>query len=118
MDAEFLGGDDAFAQILVAGQQEGGDDGAFTREHAQVPVDEGVDALLTAAADAAQPQLDVRQRGDRQLLGGGDAVHGTVVPIDPQQGQPARLLGPVGDSLDQGGVVDQDVAALGACCQM
>jgi hypothetical protein len=59
--AEFLGGHDAFPQLLVTGEQECGGDHAFAGEHAEVAVDQAVDAFLASADDPTDAQHHVGQ---------------------------------------------------------
>jgi len=85
----------------------------FAGQDAQVAVEQSVDALLAAADDTAGPELDVGQGADGQLLGGGHALHGAVVPVDAQQGQAAGGVGPGDQTSQEFGMVEQDVAAAG-----
>lgn len=113
VDAQFLGGRDALPQIFIPRQKECGHDGSLTGQDAQVAVDQGVDALLTAAAQPAEPKLDVWKGANGLLLDRRYTVDSAVVPIDAQQREIAGGASPLAQPANELGVVDRDIATPG-----
>src|SRR5690606_8602294 len=81
-----------------AGQDRVGERAVAGEGH-QVAVDLGVDALAAAGADAAEPQLEAGQVGQRVVLGGAAALDRGLVPVAAQEGQSGPFSGEVAQEL-------------------
>ncbi len=87
---------DGLAQVVVARDEIHDVDHAVAPVRREVEPDAQVDTLLlTLRGEPAEAQLDPRKHADRLLLGvrHTSAPTAGVVPVDPQQRHPARLLG-------------------------
>src|SRR5690606_35651457 len=113
-DAEVLGVADDLREVLVAADQDRVGERAVAGEGHQVAVDLGVDALAAAGADAAEPQLEAGQFGQRVVLGGAAALDRGLVPVAAQEGQSGPFSGEVAQELQEPAEVPRDGVAM-AC---
>ena len=88
--------------VFVAGDEHDVAHRAVPGQQLEVLPQLRVDALLLAGrVEVAEPDLDVRERGDLPLLDRGHPVPGGVVPVHPQQLAAGGAVGPGQQGTDQ-----------------
>jgi hypothetical protein len=109
---------DPEAQILHVGQDLGEvllrahhhrvTDGTVTRQHREIAVNLGLDALTTPWPQLGQAQLDAWQVSQSVMLGGAPALDGGLVPVATQQREAGPVAGEVAEELQQALVIPAD----------
>jgi len=86
---------DDVRQVFLCAHDDGVGDGVVMGECGQIAVKLCVHAVTAAGPYPSEPQLETRKVGQRFMIWGPPTVDGRVIPVAPEQRQPATLAGEV-----------------------